>query len=100
MKDLVGRNAKWKYLINLASQAFPMKTNEELVQILKVFNGSNDIAGRTGKAVSQKRYFRHCNVLGNLCIFDHLSIECSNNFKDFRPNLRRSHQRMSWKSHC
>ena len=61
MKDLVGSNVKWKYLINLASQAFPMKTNEELVQILKIFNGSNDIAGRTGAAVIKKRYFHNSN---------------------------------------
>ena len=59
MKDLVGSNVKWKYLINLASQAFPIKTNEELVKILKVFNGSNDIAGRTGDAVIKKRYFHN-----------------------------------------
>ena len=62
MKDLVRSDVKWKYLINLAGQAFPMKTNEELVQILKVFNGSNDAAGRTGEAVIRKRYF-DCNPI-------------------------------------
>lgn len=36
---------KWKYFINLTGRDFPLKTNWELVQILKVYNGSNDIDG-------------------------------------------------------
>ena len=36
----------WKYFINLTGQEFPLKTNWELVQILKAFKGSNDIEGR------------------------------------------------------
>lgn len=32
---------KWKYFINLTGQEFPLKTNWELVQILKAINGSN-----------------------------------------------------------
>ena len=44
MRDLVKyyRN-KWKYFIDLAGQEFPLRTNYEIVQILKIFNGSNDI---------------------------------------------------------
>ena len=56
MNDLLKRKVKWKYVINLASQAFPLKTNEELVEILKIFNGGNDINGRTGTKVVKKRY--------------------------------------------
>jgi hypothetical protein len=33
----------WKYLFNLASTEFPLKTNYEIVKILKLFNGANDI---------------------------------------------------------
>lgn len=33
----------WKYLFNLASTEFPLKTNLEFVQILKMLNGSNSI---------------------------------------------------------
>lgn len=33
----------WKYLFNLASTEFPLKTNHEIVKILKLFNGANDI---------------------------------------------------------
>jgi hypothetical protein len=33
----------WKYLINMASSEFPLRTNYELVKILKMYNGSNEI---------------------------------------------------------
>ena len=37
------KEVKWKYLFNLASTEFPLKTNYEIVKILKIFNGANDI---------------------------------------------------------
>lgn len=36
---------KWKYFINLTGREFPIRTNWELVQILKAYNGSNDVLG-------------------------------------------------------
>ena len=36
---------QWNYFIDLTAQEFPLRTNYELVQIMKIFNGSNDIAG-------------------------------------------------------
>ena len=36
-------NINWKYLINMASSEFPLKTNYELTRILNMFNGSNEI---------------------------------------------------------
>ena len=50
MEDLWKRSTKWKYFINLTGEEFPLRTNFELVQILKVFNGANNVAG------SKKRY--------------------------------------------
>lgn len=35
----------WKYLINLCSQDFPLRTNKEIVEQLKVFKGFNSIGG-------------------------------------------------------
>lgn len=43
MRDHIERNTEWKYLLNLASSELPLRTNLELVQILNIFNGSNDI---------------------------------------------------------
>ena len=42
MEDLLNRRG-WRYLINLTGQEFPLKTNEDIVRILKVYNGSNAI---------------------------------------------------------
>ena len=35
----------WKYFINLTGQEFPLKTNYEIVKILKSFKGANDVGG-------------------------------------------------------
>ena len=57
MMDLVfGKPArKWRYFINLTGQAFPLKTNFELVKILKFYNGGNDIEGKP-EWVSRSEY--------------------------------------------
>lgn len=39
------RYKTWKYFINLTGQEFPLRTNAELVKILKVYNGTNDMEG-------------------------------------------------------
>ena len=46
MSDQLKHQVQWKYLINIASQAFPLKTNAEIVKILQIYNGSNDIEGQ------------------------------------------------------
>ena len=50
MSELYNASKTWKYFINLTGQEFPLRTNYELVQILKAYNGSNDIDG------TRKRY--------------------------------------------
>ena len=42
MKEL-WKYRKWKYFINLTGQEFPLKTNLDLVRILKAYNGANDV---------------------------------------------------------
>ncbi|GFS12201.1 beta-1,3-galactosyl-O-glycosyl-glycoprotein beta-1,6-N-acetylglucosaminyltransferase [Elysia marginata] len=49
------RGKKWKYFINLTGQEFPLKTNYELVKILKAFKGANNQEG-TIKRIKQKRW--------------------------------------------
>jgi len=36
---------KWRYLINVAGQSYPLRTPEEMVDILRIYNGANDIEG-------------------------------------------------------
>ncbi|XP_078331661.1 N-acetyllactosaminide beta-1,6-N-acetylglucosaminyl-transferase-like isoform X3 [Crassostrea virginica] len=44
MTDLLSyTDVNWKYLINLPAQEFPLKTNNEIVKILKIFNGTSSI---------------------------------------------------------
>ncbi|XP_059144080.1 beta-1,3-galactosyl-O-glycosyl-glycoprotein beta-1,6-N-acetylglucosaminyltransferase-like [Physella acuta] len=49
MKQL-WRYTKWKYFINLTGQEFPLKTNAQLVKILKAYNGANDLEGTIKRA--------------------------------------------------
>jgi len=51
MKQLLRRSKKWKYFINLTGQEFPLKTNWQIVQILKAFNGSNNMEGTVKRFV-------------------------------------------------
>ena len=43
MEEALKRNKAWKYYINMPSEVFPLRTNAELVKILKLFNGTNDV---------------------------------------------------------
>ncbi|UJR31089.1 hypothetical protein I4U23_018597 [Adineta vaga] len=45
MEDLI-KYPSWKYLLNAANTELPLKTNSELVKILKIYRGYNDIEGR------------------------------------------------------
>jgi len=51
MKRLLRRSKKWKYFINLTGQEFPLKTNWQIVRILKAFNGSNNMEGTVERFV-------------------------------------------------
>ena len=43
MRDTSNTNVPWRYYMNLAGQEYPLKTNLELVRMLKLLNGTNDI---------------------------------------------------------
>ncbi|KAI6192591.1 hypothetical protein M3Y96_01252200 [Aphelenchoides besseyi] len=44
MLTLTKPEYKWKYLVLLQNHDIPLKTNQEMIQIFKWFNGSNDVA--------------------------------------------------------
>jgi hypothetical protein len=44
MADLL-KYPSWKYLLNMANSELPLKTNSELVKILSIYRGFNDIEG-------------------------------------------------------
>uniref|UniRef100_A0A8C5DBK7 Glucosaminyl (N-acetyl) transferase family member 7 n=1 Tax=Gouania willdenowi TaxID=441366 RepID=A0A8C5DBK7_GOUWI len=43
MADLYNSSIKWKYFINLCGQDFPLKTNLEIVRMLRSFKGENSL---------------------------------------------------------
>ncbi|KAK3588369.1 hypothetical protein CHS0354_005634 [Potamilus streckersoni] len=49
MTELLPKHKSWKYFINLTGQEFPLRTNYELVRILTVYDGANDISGTTDR---------------------------------------------------
>ncbi|KAK6170994.1 hypothetical protein SNE40_019263 [Patella caerulea] len=56
-------NPNWKYLINLPSQEYPIKSNAEIVQILKLLNDTNYTECIIGTGRLNIRYkFKYKNV--------------------------------------
>ena len=43
VRQLLASRVAWKYYLNLAGTEFPLRTNLELVRVLKRLNGTNDI---------------------------------------------------------
>lgn len=43
MADLYNSTTKWKYFINVCGQDFPLKTNREIVQMLRLLRGGNSM---------------------------------------------------------
>ncbi len=52
MQLLHQKNKDWKYLLTLAGQMFPLKTNLDIVRILKAMNGSNAVMAINKKWVT------------------------------------------------
>ncbi|ELU11398.1 hypothetical protein CAPTEDRAFT_83082, partial [Capitella teleta] len=63
MKDLL-RHKSWKYFINLTGQEFPLKTNWDIVRILKVYRGANNMEGTVKRSPkAQKEMKKNRNIL-------------------------------------
>lgn len=60
LSDLLRSEVKWKYVINLCGQDFPLRTNYELVMELKQLNGSNMLeTSRPSELKKQRFLFQH-----------------------------------------
>jgi hypothetical protein len=74
MQELFERDKKWRYLINMAGDEFPLKTNYELVKILKMYNGSNEVQ------IINKRYLNYR--------FEYIyGIKLEGLYKNVRPTM-------------
>lgn len=65
MKDLYKPNARWKYLINLCGMDFPIKTNREIVEVLKALKGENSLETEKMPANKESRWKKHYDIEGN-----------------------------------
>ncbi|KAK3089407.1 hypothetical protein FSP39_003388 [Pinctada imbricata] len=61
MEDLVRQNKDWKYLLNIPSTQYPLRTNLEMAKILNIYNGSNDVEGiiHPGKVMKLRFSYKH-----------------------------------------
>lgn len=60
LSDLLRPEVKWKYVINLCGQDFPLRSNIELVSELKKLNGANMLETARPTAFKKQRFtFRH-----------------------------------------
>ncbi|KAG8571725.1 hypothetical protein GDO81_011764, partial [Engystomops pustulosus] len=65
MKDLLKSEVQWRYVINMCGQDFPLKTNKEIVQHLKKFNGKNITPGvlPPGHAIPRTKYVHREDIV-------------------------------------
>lgn len=60
LSDLLASQVKWKYVINLCGQDFPLRSNIELVSELKKLNGTNMLeTSRPSEQKKQRFTFHH-----------------------------------------
>ncbi|XP_028989549.2 beta-1,3-galactosyl-O-glycosyl-glycoprotein beta-1,6-N-acetylglucosaminyltransferase 4-like, partial [Betta splendens] len=62
LSDLLQSEVKWKYVINLCGQDFPLRPNNELVSELKKLNGSNMLETYRPPQFKKDRYGFHYEV--------------------------------------
>ncbi|ELU17616.1 hypothetical protein CAPTEDRAFT_178864 [Capitella teleta] len=67
MEQLV-KYKKWKYFINLTGHEFPLKSNYEIVQILKIYNGANEISNLPLSSFQERWTYKHINGKGKTSI--------------------------------
>ncbi|XP_056379359.1 beta-1,3-galactosyl-O-glycosyl-glycoprotein beta-1,6-N-acetylglucosaminyltransferase [Hyla sarda] len=65
MKDLHHAGAQWKYLINLCGMDFPIKTNREMVQMLKALKGENSLETEKMPPHKEVRWRKHYEITDN-----------------------------------
>ncbi|KAM6060712.1 beta-1,3-galactosyl-O-glycosyl-glycoprotein beta-1,6-N-acetylglucosaminyltransferase 3 [Theristicus caerulescens] len=62
MQDLLQSPVPWRYLLNTCGTDFPIKTNAEIVRVLKVLQGRNSMESEKPSAIKQGRWLYHHEV--------------------------------------
>lgn len=70
MADLYNASTKWKYFINLCGQDFPLKTNLEIVRMLRSLKGGNSLESEKMPEEKKWRVKNSYNIVdGKLQVF-------------------------------
>ncbi|XP_059382129.1 beta-1,3-galactosyl-O-glycosyl-glycoprotein beta-1,6-N-acetylglucosaminyltransferase 4-like isoform X3 [Carassius carassius] len=59
LSDLLDSEVKWKYVINLCGQDFPLRTNAELVSDLKELKGKNMVESKWPEGKTDRWTYQH-----------------------------------------
>ncbi|KAM8973286.1 beta-1,3-galactosyl-O-glycosyl-glycoprotein beta-1,6-N-acetylglucosaminyltransferase 3-like [Pelodytes ibericus] len=62
MEDLLQSKVQWRYLLNTCGTDFPLKTNGEIVKILKLLKGKNSLESIRPSATKMTRWLFHYEV--------------------------------------
>ncbi|XP_054631783.1 beta-1,3-galactosyl-O-glycosyl-glycoprotein beta-1,6-N-acetylglucosaminyltransferase 3 [Dunckerocampus dactyliophorus] len=62
MESLARSHVKWRYLLNTCGTDFPIKTNREIVQVLKALRGRNSMETEATNDYKKQRWQYHYNV--------------------------------------
>ncbi|KAM4678066.1 beta-1,3-galactosyl-O-glycosyl-glycoprotein beta-1,6-N-acetylglucosaminyltransferase 3-like [Discoglossus pictus] len=62
MEDLLKSDVQWRYLLNTCGTDFPIKTNFEMIRVLKSLNGKNTLESERPSATKQNRWKFHHEV--------------------------------------
>ncbi|XP_066492364.1 beta-1,3-galactosyl-O-glycosyl-glycoprotein beta-1,6-N-acetylglucosaminyltransferase 3 [Tiliqua scincoides] len=66
MEDLLKSKIRWRYLINTCGTDFPIKTNAEIVQALKLLNGKNNLESERPSSGKMNRWKYHHEVTNSV----------------------------------
>ncbi|XP_051012702.1 beta-1,3-galactosyl-O-glycosyl-glycoprotein beta-1,6-N-acetylglucosaminyltransferase 3 [Acomys russatus] len=86
MEDLLQSSVPWKYLLNTCGTDFPIKTNAEMVQALKLLNGQNSMESEIPPAHKKSRWTYHYEVRDTLYITGKRKTPPPNNMTMFTGN--------------
>ncbi|XP_063170070.1 beta-1,3-galactosyl-O-glycosyl-glycoprotein beta-1,6-N-acetylglucosaminyltransferase 3-like [Candoia aspera] len=66
MEDLLQSKVRWRYLLNTCGTDFPIKTNAEIVQALKLLNGKNNMESEKPSSYKTNRWKYHHEVTDSI----------------------------------
>ncbi|KAJ8315950.1 hypothetical protein KUTeg_005964 [Tegillarca granosa] len=95
MEDL-WKYKKWKYFINLTGQEYPLRTNYELVKILKVYDGANDVDGTIKRANKNRWKKVEPAPHGIKPTKGSLHITANRAFVDYVLHNKTAHEFLNW----